>query len=114
MSDCIFCRIANKEIPAQIIAEDASTVAFRDINPQAPIHVLIIPRLHVEKLSDISEKEAAIIGASFLMANKVASQLGIAKEGYRVVANCGEIACQSVWHLHFHLLGGRAMGWPPG
>jgi histidine triad (HIT) family protein len=112
--DCIFCKIANKDIPAKIVAESANAVAFRDLNPQAPTHVLVIPRTHVEKVSDLTAQNAHLVADCMLLANQVAAQEGITSAGYRVVTNCGAGAGQSVWHLHFHVLGGRAMTWPPG
>lgn len=110
--DCIFCKVAAKEIPGQIVHEDADTVAFRDINPAAPTHVLIIPREHVERVSDLEEKHAETVGKLFLVARKIAAAEGLAD--YRLVMNCGEGAGQSVFHIHLHLLGGRRMTWPPG
>ena len=112
-SPCIFCRIAAKEIPAGIVYEDADVVAFRDLSPQAPTHVLVIPRRHVGSLTDTVEADAALLGAMMLAAKKVAAAAGLTS-GYRVVTNCGPDAGQSVSHLHLHLLGGRPMAWPPG
>jgi histidine triad (HIT) family protein len=112
-SSCIFCRIAAKEIPAGIVYEDADVVAFRDLSPQAPTHVLVIPRRHVDSLRDMVEADAALLGAMMLAAKKVAAAAGLTA-GYRVVTNCGADAGQSVSHLHLHLLGGRPMTWPPG
>lgn len=114
MQDCIFCRIANKEL-GTLIYEDDSVVAFDDVNPQAPVHVLVIPRKHIERISDVaSGEDAALMGQIIIVANRIARERGIADEGYRLVVNCNEGAGQSVWHVHFHLLGGRRMGWPPG
>ncbi len=110
--DCIFCKIAAKEIPGQIVHEDEDSVAFRDVNPAAPTHVLVIPREHVERVSDIEEKHAELVGRLFLVAKKIAAAEGL--EDYRLVMNCGEGAGQSVFHIHLHLLGGRRMTWPPG
>ena len=112
-SACIFCRIADKSIPAGIVYEDDEIVAFRDLSPQAPTHVLVIPRRHVESLDDAVAADAALLGAMLLVAKKVAADAGLAG-GYRVVTNCGAAAGQSVSHLHLHLLGGRPMTWPPG
>jgi len=112
-ASCIFCRIASKEIPAGIVYEDAEVVAFRDLSPQAPTHVLVIPRRHVGSLDDMVEADARLLGAMMLAAKKVAAAAGLA-EGYRVVTNCGVDAGQSVSHLHLHVLGGRPMAWPPG
>ena len=111
---CIFCKIIKKEIPAKIVFEDNNVLAFEDISPQAPVHILIVPKTHIEKLSDISEESAAIIGKLTLTANALADKTKIDSSGYRVVVNCGHDAGQAVSHLHMHLLGGRPMGWPPG
>lgn len=113
-NSCIFCKIIRKEIPAKIIFEDNKVLAFEDIRPQAPVHILIIPKTHIEKLSDIKEESAAVIGRLTLAANTLADKNKIDKSGYRVVINCGHDAGQAVSHLHLHLLGGRPMGWPPG
>lgn len=114
MSDCIFCKIANKEM-GKLIYEDELVAAFDDVNPQAPVHVLIIPKEHIEKLLDIQdEQHKELLGHILMVANKIACERGIADAGYRVVVNCNKDAGQSVWHLHFHLLGGRKMHWPPG
>lgn len=114
MSDCIFCKIANKEI-GKLIFEDDRVVAFDDANPQAPVHVLVIPRKHIERISDIAgDQDASLMGHALSVANRIAKERGISDEGYRIVVNCNEGAGQSVWHVHFHLLGGRRMGWPPG
>ena len=110
---CIFCRIAAKDVPAGIVHEDGDVVAFRDLSPQAPTHVLVIPRRHVGSLDDMVEADAALLGAMMLAAKEVAAVAGLAS-GYRVVTNCGVDAGQSVSHLHLHLLGGRPMAWPPG
>jgi histidine triad (HIT) family protein len=109
---CLFCRIIAGEIPAKLIAENAHCVAFRDINPQAPTHVLIIPREHVASLNEA--KDPAMIGQLALMASEIARQEGIADRGYRTVFNTNGDAGQTVFHLHMHLLGGRTMKWPPG
>jgi len=114
LSDCIFCKIANKEV-GKLVYEDESVAAFDDLNPQAPVHVLIVPKKHIARLSDVTEgEEARLLGHILCVANKIASDRGIAEGGYRVVVNCNEGAGQSVWHVHFHLLGGRKMHWPPG
>jgi histidine triad (HIT) family protein len=110
---CIFCRIANKEIPSGIVYEDSEVVAFRDLNPQAPTHVLVIPKRHVASLDDLIESDAGLLGAMVLIAKRIAAAEGLSG-GYRVVANCGPDGGQSVSHLHLHVLGGRSMGWPPG
>jgi histidine triad (HIT) family protein len=114
VSDCIFCRIANGEIPAKIVARAKSAVAFHDLNPQAPTHVLVVPVRHFDGAADVSEADAAVWGEVIGLANAVARQLGMAEAGYRLVINQGMNGGQSVGHLHVHLLGGRRMGWPPG
>jgi len=114
MSDCLFCRIAQRQLPATIVAEDDQVLAFKDTNPQAPTHVLIIPKAHLEKLSDLTEATAQVLVKAVALANRLAKQEGISETGYRLVVNCGPQAGQSVWHLHLHLLGGRPMRWPPG
>jgi histidine triad (HIT) family protein len=112
MSDCLFCKIIAKEIPGTIVAEDERAVAFRDIHPGAPTHVLVVPRKHFVSLTDAAEEDAELIGHVLLMARSVAKAEGL--DSYRVVINNGAGVGQSVFHLHVHLLGGRAMGWPPG
>ena len=114
MSDCLFCKIVNGEIPADIVFESDTAVAFRDISPQAPTHVLIIPRKHIATINDIDDDDQAIVGSLFSAARDVARQEEIADNGYRVVMNCNEDAGQTVFHIHLHLLGGRPMNWPPG
>jgi len=114
MSDCLFCRIIQRQLPADIVAEEEDLVAFRDVNPQAPTHLLIIPKTHISKLSDLTEATTPVIAKAAAMANRLAKQQGISETGYRVVVNCGPQAGQSVSHLHLHLLGGRPMRWPPG
>lgn len=111
--DCLFCRIVSGEQQADIVAEDDAWLAFRDINPQAPSHVLVIPREHVASLDDLGPERAELGGTLLLAARRVAEQEGL-ESGYRVVANTGARAGQSVFHLHLHVLGGRAMRWPPG
>jgi histidine triad (HIT) family protein len=113
MSDCIFCKIGGKEIPAKLVYEDAEIFAFEDIHPQAPTHLLISPRKHMVSLDDASAEDAALLGKLLLVAKKLAGERGISG-GYRVVINNGAGAGQSVDHLHVHVLGGRAMRWPPG
>lgn len=112
-TDCLFCRIAAGEIPADIVAEGENWLAFRDIQPQAPTHVLVIPRTHVGSAAEL-ETEPALAGDLLQAVAAVARQEGLEEEGFRVVTNVGERAGQSVMHLHFHLLGGRRMHWPPG
>ena len=112
--DCIFCKIIKKQIPCEIIYEDDKVIGFKDISPQAPVHVVIIPKEHVDDLNGLSEEQAEVVGHIFIVARKISKELGIAESGYRVVTNCGEAAGQSVQHIHFHLLGGRMLQWPPG
>lgn len=114
MADCLFCRIVAGEIPAAIVQEDAETVAFRDINAQAPTHVLVIPRRHVPAFSALTAADGALLGAMAEAVNAVARAEGLADSGYRVVCNDGRDAGQTVDHLHWHVLGGRGLGWPPG
>ena len=111
---CVFCSVAEKQAPAKIIHEDESCVAFHDLNPQAPTHVLIIPRKHIATLNDLGEEDAPLVGHMHLLAKRIAAELGVAEKGYRTVFNCNREAGQSVFHLHLHLLGGRSMSWPPG
>lgn len=112
--ECLFCRIAEGGIPADIVLETDQVLAFRDINPQAPHHVLVIPRRHIPSLEALNPEDAGLVGELVLQAQQVARQEGIADRGYRTVFNCGEEAGQTVGHVHLHLLGGRRMEWPPG
>lgn len=112
MSDCLFCKIAEGQIPSDRVYEDQVCVAFRDIDPQAPTHFLVIPKVHIGSCAQVTEDNAALVGHMFTVIAKVAKKLGL--DSYRVVSNCGEQAGQSVPHLHFHVLGGRDMTWPPG
>jgi histidine triad (HIT) family protein len=112
--NCLFCRIAAGEIPAGIIYQDERAVAFNDINPQAPVHALVIPRQHIESLGGASENDSALLGHLLQVAARVAREQGLSESGYRTVANTGAGAGQSVFHLHFHVLGGRPLSWPPG
>jgi histidine triad (HIT) family protein len=112
--DCIFCKIIAGEIPAAKIYEDERAVAFRDINPQAPTHALVIPRTHVASLNDASESDEALLGHLLRVAARVAADEGHAGEGYRAVINTGARAGQTVFHVHVHVLGGRTLAWPPG
>lgn len=109
---CLFCRIIKKEIPAQILAENDDCVAFRDINPQAPVHILIVPRTHVPSLNQVTDGTLVSRMSSF--ATELARREGVAERGYRTVINTNADAGQTVFHLHLHLLGGRTLGWPPG
>jgi histidine triad (HIT) family protein len=113
MSDCLFCKIVDGEIPAKLVHEDDDVVAFEDIHPQAPVHLLIIPRRHIASLNDATDADAELLGRVMLVARRLARARGVAT-GYRLINNCGASAGQSVFHLHVHLLAGRAMQWPPG
>ncbi len=114
MNDCLFCKIISRDIPADVVYEDNDILAFRDINPQAPVHILIIPKKHIDKIADISEEDAILTGKLILAANRIAEQEGISKGGYRLVFNNGKDGGQEVYHIHLHLLGGRSLQWPPG
>jgi histidine triad (HIT) family protein len=112
MADCLFCRIVRKEIPANLVYESDDCIAFRDIDPKAPVHVLVVPREHVTSLNDA--KDPALVGRLALVAADIARQEGIAESGYRTVINTNRDAGQTVFHIHLHLLGGRGLAWPPG
>jgi histidine triad (HIT) family protein len=114
MSDCIFCKIANQDIPVELVYNGELVVAFRDINPKAPVHILIIPKKHIPGVLHLTDTDADIVGELFQVAAQLARQEGIAESGFRLVVNSGPDAGQSVPHLHVHLLGGRELGWPPG
>ncbi len=114
MMDCLFCKIAAGEIPSDKVYEDEFVYAFNDISPAAPCHVLIIPKEHIASANDITDENAGVISEIFKIAKKIAIEKGIAEKGYRIVNNCGEDGGQSVKHLHFHLIGGRSLAWPPG
>jgi histidine triad (HIT) family protein len=114
MADCLFCKIVAKQIPAKIVHEDADTVAFQDINPQAPTHLLVVPRKHVPTMSDLAAEDEALVGKLFRVAAKLAADRGHADAGFRVVMNQNKDAGQTVFHIHLHILGGRHMRWPPG
>jgi histidine triad (HIT) family protein len=114
MADCLFCRIVNREIPASIVYEDERVLAFNDINPQAPLHALVIPKRHIERLTDLTPEDDAIVGELARRAAAIASAKGYADGGFRTVFNTNADAGQSVAHLHAHVLGGRALAWPPG
>lgn len=113
-TECLFCRIARGEIPATIVEQTADTVAFRDISPKAPTHVLIVPRRHIASVNDLEEADSGTVAKLVLMARDIAAAEGLRERGYRLVLNAGLDAGQSVDHIHLHLLGGRALGWPPG
>ena len=114
MSGCPFCKIVSGDIPSTKVHEDEEMIAFRDINPQAPVHILIVPRRHIASLGAAAEDDQALLGRLLLRARELAASEGLAEAGYRVVNNCGSQGGQTVDHIHFHLLGGRAMTWPPG
>lgn len=112
--DCLFCKIANGDIDSEIVYQDEDVLAFRDIHPQAPTHLLCIPRRHISTTNDLGAAEQAIAGKLILTAAKLAGELGFAEDGYRLVMNCNGHGGQTVFHIHLHLLGGRHMRWPPG
>lgn len=114
MNDCIFCKIVSGQITAELVHEDEQVIAFRDLNPQAPVHILIIPRIHIATLNDLNAQHEMLMGHMLLVAQQLAKQEHIDKRGYRTVFNCNSEAGQSVYHIHMHLLGGRPMEWPPG
>lgn len=114
MSDCLFCKMVAGEIKPDVVFEDDAVLAFRDANPQAPLHVLIIPRVHIATTNDLTAENADIVGKLYLAAKQIAADEGVAEPGYRMVMNCNPGAGQSVYHIHLHLLGGRSLGWPPG
>jgi|SRR3712207_1711432 len=114
MDNCIFCKIISGEIPSQKVYEDDLVISFKDINPEAPTHILIIPKKHISSLNDVTEEDCNIISNIFMVAKKLVKELGIDKEGYRIVSNCGKQGGQTVEHIHFHVLGGRSLNWPPG
>lgn len=113
MSDCIFCKIAQSEIPSEKVYEDDKILCFKDLNPQAPVHVLIIPKKHISSLDDVRKEDSELLGYIMLKVREIAADLGL-ENGYRLVNNCGEDGLQTVQHLHFHLLGRRKLTWPPG
>ncbi len=114
MQDCIFCKIVNREIPAEIVYEDDNVLAFKDINPAAPIHLLFIPKKHIPTFFDLQPEDSKIIGEVQRATAKVAEELGLRERGYRLVSNCLEDAGQLVFHIHYHFLAGRPLQWPPG
>jgi histidine triad (HIT) family protein len=113
-SNCLFCKILSGEIPADIVYESETAIAFRDINPQAPTHLVIIPRKHIATINDIAEEDELLVGSLYSAAREIAAAEGIAEDGFRAVMNCNEGAGQTVFHIHLHLLGGRPFTWPPG
>lgn len=114
MDDCLFCKMISGEIQPDVVYEDDAVLAFRDINPQAPFHALIVPKRHISTLNDLTPDDAELMGRLHLAAKAVAAQAGIAEAGYRTLINCNDEGGQVVFHIHLHLLGGRRMGWPPG
>ena len=114
MTDCLFCKIVNREIPASIVYEDERVLAFNDINPQAPTHVLIVPKRHIASLNELGAEDDQLVGEMVRRAAAIAKERGIAAGGYRTVFNTNRDAGQTVFHIHLHLLGGRSMAWPPG
>ncbi|AEG59417.1 histidine triad nucleotide-binding protein [Desulforamulus ruminis] len=114
MQDCLFCKIISKEIPAEIVYEDDRTLAFKDIRPAAPAHILVIPKKHIPTLVDLQAEDVELMGHIVLTASRLADKLGVSEEGFRLVSNCKEAGGQTVFHIHFHLIGGRQMQWPPG
>lgn len=111
---CLFCKIISGDVPADIVYQSDMAIAFRDINPQAPTHIVIIPRQHIATINDLAPGDESIVGGLFAAARQLAAEEGMADEGYRVVMNCNAAAGQTVFHIHLHLLGGRQMRWPPG
>ncbi len=114
MTDCLFCKIRDGDIPGDIVFEDDDVLAFNDVNPQAPLHILIIPKKHISTINDLDEDDEQLMGKLFSVAKKLAHEKGVSDEGYRLVTNCNAGAGQTVFHIHMHLLAGRAMSWPPG
>lgn len=110
MDDCIFCKIINRDIPSNIVYEDENILAFKDINPQMPIHILVIPKKHIKSIIDLKTEDETLVGKIFTAINSIAKDIGIDKTGFRVISNCGENAGQTVKHLHFHILAGEKMG----
>jgi histidine triad (HIT) family protein len=114
MTDCLFCKMVSGDIQPATVYEDEDVLAFRDINPQAPLHVLVVPKEHISTINDLENKHAALVGKLYLAAKQIAGKEGYSERGYRTVMNCNAEAGQSVFHLHLHVLGGREMRWPPG
>jgi len=114
MNDCLFCKIVEKKIPAEIVYENDQLLAFKDVDPQAPVHILIIPKEHIITTNDLNKKHTELIGNMVLTATKLATEYDIADSGYRTVLNCNKEGGQAVYHIHMHLLGGRPLHWPPG
>ncbi len=114
MKDCLFCKISAGEMDTDFVYQDDQVVVFEDINPQAPVHLLIVPKKHIADLNNLQPADNELIGHIYQAAKKMAAEHDIAESGYRLVSNCGDDGCQSVYHIHFHLLGGRKLQWPPG
>ena len=114
MTDCIFCKIVTGDIHGDIVYQDDDVLAFRDLNPKAPTHILVIPNKHIATLNDLQTDDAELVGKMYLVAKNIAAEEGIAEAGYRTVMNCNAQAGQTVFHIHLHVLGGRPMSWPPG
>jgi histidine triad (HIT) family protein len=114
MVDCLFCKMVAGEIQPDVVFENDEVLAFRDLNPQAPLHVLVIPKAHIATTNDLTVETAGVVAQMYLAAKQIAADEGVAEAGYRMVMNCNAGAGQSVYHIHLHLLGGRAFGWPPG
>ena len=114
MTDCLFCKMVSGEIQPDVVFEDDDVLAFRDVNPQAPVHVLVIPKTHIATTNELTPEHAVLIGKMVLAARQIAADEGVAEPGYRMVMNCNPEAGQSVYHIHLHVLGGRPMNWPPG
>ncbi len=114
MSDCLFCKIIQGEIPSTKVYEDEAVYAFLDIDPQAPTHIVVVPKQHIASANELTDENSAVVGKIFAVIAKIAKEQGFAEQGYRVVNNCGEDGGQTVGHLHFHVLAGRSLQWPPG
>ena len=114
MSDCLFCKIVTGDIQSEKVFENDHVIGFQDLNPQAPTHVLVIPKKHVSTINDLQDEDKALVGEMYMAARQIAADQGLAEKGYRTVMNCNEEAGQTVFHIHLHLLGGRRMKWPPG
>jgi histidine triad (HIT) family protein len=114
VDDCLFCKIIKGEIETDFVYEDDRVVVFKDINPQAPVHLLLVPRKHIPTLLDLTEEDHDLVGYIYQVAARLAREQGIARDGFRIVSNCNEQGGQTVFHIHFHLLGGRYLQWPPG
>ena len=114
MSECLFCKIAAGEIPAKLVFNDEKVVAFEDIKPQAPTHIIIIPRKHIPTVLDLDEEDRELVGHMHIIANQIAAEKSLTQNGFRLVTNCKKSAGQEIFHLHIHMLGGRDFGWPPG